>query len=107
MEAVDADIRKHIAARFGGPDITEILKRQNAELMNGIANRLSGPDINEMLFRKQNTRRGLPDLSPLDDGAQRDQPTEPTRIQTESDHFNVSKDDIRESQTFVSEMTAI
>ena len=63
------------AARLGGPDINEILKRQNEELMKDIASRTAGPDINEFL-KNQKTGRVLPDVESANDGPARGLPTD-------------------------------
>ena len=38
---------RDIAARMGGPDVTEILREQNAQLMKDIAARTGGPDVTQ------------------------------------------------------------
>ena len=53
LKKQNEELRKDIATRFSGPDVTEILKKQNAELMKDIATRFGGPSVTEIL-RKQN-----------------------------------------------------
>jgi hypothetical protein len=71
------------AARLGGPDINEILKRQNEELMKDIASRTAGPDINEFL-NNQKTGRLLPDVESANDGSQGEEAGTPRPSRAES-----------------------